>query len=301
MQHERPCPVCCAASGSATVFLEENIDPSKLSASSFASRKPPEFMSHLLVRCSVCSLVYAPHPPTQDTLAAAYHEAAYDSAQEAQDAADSYMHALAPVLRRLSGQRAALEIGTGTGVFLEQLEHAGFTELVGIEPSLAAIGAAPAHRLPWIRVGIFKESDFEPESFDLICCFMTMEHVVEPAEIAQAALRLLRPGGAFVTVTHDYQSIVNRMLGRRSPIIDVEHMQLFSERSLRELFQRCGYRELDLRAFVNRYRLKYWVRLAPLPRGAKSVLEGWLGRSSLGQVMLGVNVGNTLCAGFKPF
>jgi hypothetical protein len=54
-----------------------------------------------------------------------------------------------------------------------------------------------------------------------------MEHVLDPKVIALPAFRLLRPGGAFVTVTHDHRGRLNRLLGRRSPIIDIEHLQLF--------------------------------------------------------------------------
>lgn len=298
--NKRPCPVCSTPSDGAPVFLEESIDPAKLSASSFASRKVPEFMSHRLVRCPTCDLVYVPSPPAQGTLAQAYHEASYDSAEEAQDAARSYMQAISPVLARLATRGSVLEIGTGTGVFLEELANAGFTSLTGVEPSVAAIRAAPAHRQAWIREGIFREADFEPASFDLVCCFMTMEHVADPAEVATAAFRLLRPGGAFVTVTHDYRSFVNRMMGRRSPIIDVEHMQLFSHPSLRELFSRSGYEGLWQQAFVNRYPLAYWLRLMPLPHVLKTGLASLLVRTRLSGVKAGVNVGNVICAGFKP-
>lgn len=297
---ERACPVCGTGSAAASLFLEASIDPARLSPSSYASRKQPEFMSHRLVRCPSCGLVYVPNPPAQETLAQAYHEAAYDSAQEAEDAAHSYMRAIDPVLRRIGTGRSALEIGTGTGVFLAQLERAGYRELVGVEPSVAAIEAAPSNRRAWIRQGIFCESDFEPASFDLICCFMTMEHVADPGGIATAAWRLLRPGGAFVTVTHDYQSLVNRLLGRHSPIVDLEHMQLFCDSSLHALFARGGYQEIDSRVFVNRYALGYWLRLAPLPQSAKPAIARLLDLAGLARIKLGFNVGNTLCAGYKP-
>jgi len=83
----RSCPVCGAGPVHATLFLEDSIDPSRLSGFSFASRKVPEFMSHRLVRCGACDLVYADNPPDAEVLANAYHEAAYDSAEEADDAA----------------------------------------------------------------------------------------------------------------------------------------------------------------------------------------------------------------------
>ena len=297
---ERSCPVCGTSAAAAKLFLEENIDSARLSTFSFASRKQPEFMCHRLVQCRACDLVYVPQPPGQDELAAAYHSADYDSSEEGNDAAAAYLKAIGPVLDKLPRRGRALEIGTGTAVFLELLKDSGFDEVVGVEPSTAAIAAAPAHRRGWIREGIFDEADFEPASFDLICCFMTMEHVADPGQIAASAMRLLRPGGAFVTVTHDWRSAVNRLLGRRSPIIDIEHMQLFSERSIGTLFRRGGYRDVTVRKFANLYALRYWLRLTPLPHALKAGLAETLGRLGLADRKLAFNVGNSIAAGFRP-
>ena len=257
-------------------------------------------MSHRLVTCPECDLVYAPQPPTGNELATAYHQAHYDSTQEAEDAADAYAQAIKPALSRLQGRGAALEIGTGTGVFLLRLQQAGFQNLVGIEPSTAAIAAASIEQRAWIRQGVFEETAFAPASFDLICCFMTMEHVLDPGDVARAALKLLRPGGAFVTVTHNRRSLVNRLLGRGSPIIDVEHMQLFSDASLKALFKRNGYESIEVNAFSNRYALRYWLRLTPLPASIKNLISRGLASVGLDSFKLSVNVGNTLGVGFKP-
>ncbi len=299
MTEIRSCPVCHTASEKTKLFLERNIDPAKLSGFSFASRKTPEFMCHRLVQCPTCDLVYANQPPGEGELAHAYHVADYDSSEEANDAAAAYIRAIRPTLNALLRRQSVLEIGTGTGIFLEYLSHEGFTELVGVEPSTAAIAAAPVHRQAWIREGMFEEKAFAPESFDLICCFMTMEHVRDPNIIASAALRLLRPRGAFVTVTHDYRGLVNKLLGKRSPIIDIEHMQLFSKDSLRFLFDGVGYTGVTVNAFVNTYSLQYWTRLAPLPRGLKQSVTGLMARIGVDNVKLGVNVGNLITTGFK--
>lgn len=299
MSESRPCPACHTSSDKAKLFIERNIDPAKLSGFSFASRKEPEYMCHRLVQCPNCDLVYADQPPDADELAHAYHVADYDSSEEANDAAAAYILAIQPVLGMLARRQSALEIGTGTGIFLDCLSREGFAEVTGIEPSSAAIAAAPEYRRAWIREGIFEEKDFAPESFDLICCFMTMEHVRDPDVVAKAAFHLLRPGGVFVTVTHDYRSLVNRLLGKRSPIIDIEHMQLFSERSVRHLFESAGYSNITVKAFVNTYSLRYWMRLAPLPRSMKSAMSGLISCLGMGNVKLGVNVGNLIASGFK--
>lgn len=296
----RSCPVCGASQERAALFIEDNIDPQKLSSFSFASRKTPEFMCHRLVRCPDCDLVYANQPPTEDELSTAYHAADYDSSEEADDAASAYIRAMQPALGRLNRRQSALEIGTGTGILLEYLSASGFTELTGVEPSSAAIHAAPPHRQAWIREGMFDEADFEPSSFDLICCFMTMEHVRDPKIIANAAFRLLRPGGAFITVTHNYHGLVNRLLGKRSPIIDLEHMQLFSDRSIRHLFNATGFQDIQVKAFSNRYPVSYWTRLSPLPGKIKKAVLRFLASTGAGRVKLSVNVGNSMTVGSKP-
>lgn len=295
----RPCPICQTPSEEALLFQAENIDESRISDFSYASRKEPEYMCHRLVRCKTCDLVYASNPPDQAELARAYHVAEYDSSDEANDAAIAYIKAMQPILVKLPHKNRVLEIGAGTGVLLELLKDQGFTELVGVEPSSAAIAAAPAHRRGWMQEGIFDESDFEPASFDLICCFMTMEHVRDPMATALAASRLLRPGGVFITVTHDYESMVNRILGRRSPIIDIEHMQLFSKMSIRELFNRCGFDDVTANPFINRYSLSYWMRLAPLPNIVKRALKWISSCMGIDKLKIGLNVGNTIASGFR--
>ena len=144
-----------------------------------------------------------------------------------------------------------------------------------------------------------KEKNFQPESFDFICCFMTLEHVQDPMKLTQSVLKLLKPGGAFVAVTHDYRSLVNRLLGMRSPIIDIEHVQLFSGKSIQEMLMRAGYQGVGSKTFKNNYSLKYWLRLSPLPNKLKAIFNQFLIQSNLEGIHLGVNVGNRFSFGYK--
>ena len=296
----RPCPVCQTEAKFALPFLEKNFDSSKLSPLSFASRKPPEFMCHRLVRCPRCDLVYADEPLDQDVLARAYHASDFDSAEEADDAADSYVQALGPVLAAMRSKQSVLEIGAGTGAFLEKLLPYGFTRLVGIEPSAAAIAAAPANRRGWLRESIFREEDHAPGSFDLICCFMTLEHVRDPGLLARSVAHLLKPGGVFAAVVHDHRSPVNRILGKRSPIIDIEHMQLFSRPAVQQLFKAAGLEKTAIRSFRNRYALRYWLRLMPISTALKNRLQARLEKWAIAGTKIGFNVGNMMCHASRP-
>jgi hypothetical protein len=68
---------------------------------------------------------------------------------------------------------------------------------------------------------------------------------------------------------------------------------------VRYLFEHSGYVNVTVKAFVNTYSLRYWMRLAPLPRGIKPVVSNLLASTGLDIVKLGVNVGNLVTTGFK--
>jgi len=297
---KRSCPVCGAKRAHARVFMSASYDTRRLTGASFASRKAPEFMSYRLLRCRGCETVYAAAAPPAALLAEAYAEADYDSSEEAALAADTYAAALAPVVAALPQRGRVLEIGTGTGVLLQRFLDAGFREAVGIEPSAAAIAAAAPAVRGMIRKGVFVESDFKPCSFDLICCFQTLEHVADPRALALSCARLLRPGGVLALVTHDYAAPLNWLLGRRSPIIDIEHLQLFCRSSLNWLLRDAGLGSREIRTLVNRYPLRYWLRLTPLPGGMKRAVGGVFASLRLDRARFGFNVGNLLAVGRKP-
>ena len=129
---------------------------------------------------------------------------------------------------------------------------------------------------------------------------MTLEHVPDPLALLQAAFVALAPGGLAAVVVHDHSAPLNRLLGSRSPIIDVEHLQLFSSRSIRTALSRSGFAVLATHRFANTYSLSYWVRLLPLPRAVKKVLLAVISATSLDRLPVRLPVGNLLAVGQKP-
>ena len=178
-------------------------------------------------------------------------------------------------LPRLPRAAAALDIGTGEGSFLEELLALGFER----RARLRAVGGAArggvrarprADRARRLRCARARRSS---GPYDLITCFMTIEHVPDPAQLCRDAHGLLAPGGALMLVCHDRRAPLNRLLGTRSPIMDIEHLQLLSQPSVRALLERTGFARRGAAApITNRYPLHYWLKLAPLPRRVKRAL-----------------------------
>lgn len=293
----RSCP-SCGANGS-VVVRQANLDSRRCGEFTFSSRKQPDGMHHRLLLCPECELLYASPAPTQDSLHGAYREAAYDSGEEARFASLTYASLLRTVLDDLPPEGGALDIGAGDGAFLHHLVAAGFEDVIGIEPSAAPVAAAAPDIRGRIRSGVFDPQEFEASRFRLVTAFQTLEHVADPLGVCLGANRLLRTGGALIVVCHNRRAPANRLLGRWSPIFDVEHLQLFCPASLRRLLERAGFTDIRLRAVTNRYPLGYWARLFPLPGLLKRPALTALRRSGLGRVPVGLPAGNFAAIALK--
>jgi SAM-dependent methyltransferase len=295
----RLCPLC-EQQGQPELFSEARIEEGKLDSFAFASRKVPEYMHLRLVRCLRCDLVYADPAPPADDLARAYHEADFDSHEEARLASRTYGRLVDGIAARLPSRTGALDIGTGDGSFLEELYHRGFTDVVGVEPSAAPIAHADESIRSLIHHGVFTPELRESQSLSLVTCFQTIEHVRDPIEMCRHVMAMLRPGGAFLLVGHNRRAFSARVLGERSPIYDVEHMQLFSPSSARNLLKRAGFVDVTVRPIVNRYPATYWARLFPFPSGMKRAVVRQLGGSRVGRALIPLPAGNMTMIGFRP-
>jgi SAM-dependent methyltransferase len=294
----RACPVC-GQDSQYRVFKEAAFDSSRWDRFAFSSRKAPEYMHYRLLECLRCDVLYANPLPTQQALDSAYREAAFDSAEEARYASDTYAAFLPQILGKLARRQAALDIGTGDGAFLEHTLRCGFERVVGVEPSKAPVEMASPLVRDLIRVCPFRPEDFAKGSFSLITCFQTLEHVYEPRALCESAFELLHSGGALFTVCHDRRALSARVLGSRSPIFDIEHLQLFSRESLGYALRQAGFGEIVFHDVVNRYPLSYWVKLLPLPARAKAAALTGLKESGLGRLAVPLAPGNFAAIAYK--
>jgi SAM-dependent methyltransferase len=296
---ERPCPICDTSDRS-RVFRESTYDERRWSAASFSSRKAPEYMHFRLLTCERCGLTYGSPVASPESAADAYRTASYDAAAESRDAARTYAHYL-----RNAGFEpgAALDIGAADGAFLRELRGLGFRAIVGIEPSEAPIAHAPDDVRSLIRNEMFDGSRFDENSFDLVTCFQTMEHVYEPRALLEEIRRILKPGGKVFLVAHDLDALSARVLGERSPIYDIEHVQLFNASSMRYLLKLIGFSSVQVFSILNAYRIEYWLRLFPFPAALKRTLQAVL-RAPLMRPLQGFRIpvpaGNIAVFATKP-
>jgi 2-polyprenyl-6-hydroxyphenyl methylase / 3-demethylubiquinone-9 3-methyltransferase len=122
------------------------------------------------------------------------------------------LHLLNPVRTAFIAARATLagsrvlDVGCGGGLLTEALAHAG-ARVTGIDMAPGMIEVARLHAAESglaIDYSVAAAEDVArtaPQSFDVIACMETLEHVPDPAAMTATLARLLRPGGALFVST----------------------------------------------------------------------------------------------------
>jgi SAM-dependent methyltransferase len=295
---DRSCPVC-GDNGNGRVFFESNYDKSLLNEYAFSARKGPEFMHYRIIECPVCDLLYASPAPFLEDISQEYKKADFDSLEEANYAARTYSKILPKVIPSLPDLDGAMDIGTGNGAFLECMLDAGFSNVVGVEPSFSPVQAAKKEIKPLIRVCMFSPHDYKPESFSLITCFQTLEHVDAPLSLCRSIYSLLKKGGVVLFVTHNCRTLFARILGEKWPIFDIEHLQLFSPQSLKFMLENASFEDTLIASCANTYPLGYWVKLTPFRDIIKERVSCIFKRIGILKVPLPMFVGNIATIAYK--
>ena len=256
----------------------------------FASRKRPELMHYDLYECENCRTLFTSRNVNLSELLKNYEIAEYDSNVEAKYAAKTYVRNLKKVLPDFKG--SILDIGAGDGAFLSEAQGVLATSNLGIEPSVKAIAKSEDIRVNIRNISI-EDLDTD-EKFDLITCFQTIEHLNNPRGFIENIKRFINPGGYFAISCHNRLSLVNKILGEKSPIFDVEHLQVFTDRGIETLFTGLDLKIIYSSKYRNKYPLSYWLKIAPISEEIKDFIES---KKKIFQIGISINVGNHMIVG----
>ena len=263
----RRCP-CCSDLGK--LKFSGKVDESLLSSSSYSSRKIPELMHYPYLECVNCRTLFVENLPSCEFLQSSYNDAEFVSRTDSVYAAQTYFDQLSRM--NLLKRGRLLDIGCSDGAFISKVESESVIKVLGIEPSLQAIENADSSVRERIHHTTLERFEGESE-FTVITCFQTVEHLNDLDGLITKSKKLLVNEGHLALVCHDRFSIVNRILGEKSPIFDIEHLQILNKVGVKLLLKRHGFVDVKVRTISNKYPIAYWLLLSPIPKVAKNFID----------------------------
>lgn len=285
----------CSTLDNATELYPSSFRPGDLNPAIFSARRASDRVHYRMVRCTTCGLVRSDPIASPETLNALYQESAFDYDDEVANLRSTYGRYLARLFRLCSDRGAGpslLEVGCGNGFALEEALARGFSHVRGVEPSMAAVASAAGAVRPHIVCDILRPGLFEPAQFDAVCLFQMFDHVPDPAALLDECLAVLKPGGHILILNHNVSAISARVLRGRSPIIDIEHTYLYSPATLARICTAHGFVVKSSGAVLNRTRVGYLARLAPLPPRLRKAALATGDKTGLGRITLPLPLGN---------
>jgi SAM-dependent methyltransferase len=282
----------CGTLGGATELFPSTVTADAFDARHFSARRLPDRVHYRMVRCNSCRLVRSDPAADPASVARLYERSTFDYGREVPNLRRTYGRYLGRLDRHGVQRSGLVEIGCGNGFFLEEALSRGYVDVKGIEPSLEAIKSASDAVRPLILNDILRAGVLPDNSVSVACLFQVFDHLPEPAQALDELYRVLRPGGRALLLNHDAASLSARVLGDRSPIVDVEHYYLYSRDTLGRLVKAHGFEVVESGSVWNDYTLGYMARLLPLPGGIKRALLRFLAWSRVGSLRVRVPLGN---------
>jgi SAM-dependent methyltransferase len=291
----------CNTFGNADEVYPANFQLQALNPDIFSARRLPDRVHYRIVKCKTCGLVRSDPVASAEVLAQLYRQSTFTYSDEVESLNQTYGRYLRLLEARGITKHALLEIGCGNGFFLEEALRQGYDHVQGIEPSEAAAQGASAAVRTHIVTDVMRPGLFSESQFDVVCMFQVLDHIPDPGLLIKECLKIIKPGGWILCLNHNVSSWSARLLGEKSPIIDIEHTYLYDPRTIARLFEANGFRSRKVGAAFNRYSLHYLTRLLPLPKSVKDRLLAFMKSNVIGKMRFSVPLGNLFILAQKPF
>jgi len=236
-----------------TKILPENIRTETVACDLCGSQDLQEWdksRSNTLVQCTECGLVFT-NPRIANVTEkdkAVYSESYFQQKSrmtEKQIAARKKTYQLEiDALNRLIPGGAILDVGCGTGAFLEHFGQEW--EKYGCDISSYALEKAQGKNINTYH-GEFEELDFHGAMFDVVYFRASLHHTYSPKRCLEKAYEVLKPGGLVaICMSNNHSGPAGRLFKGHVKSYEQAHNYLFSRSTLNTYLKESGFKVLGV-------------------------------------------------------
>jgi len=135
-----------------------------------------------------------------------------------------------------------LDVGCGTGQFLDAMRKRPGWSVVGIDISPVAIRVAREELKLDVHLGTLESVSFPEASFDVVTMWDVLEHLHDPVRALVVIGRILKPNGVLIIRTPSLDSWDAALFGRSWAGLDPpRHLVVFSRSTLVQVLQQASF------------------------------------------------------------
>jgi SAM-dependent methyltransferase len=257
----------CDSFNNHTILFPQRLPTQNLDASPYAPRRKRDYFHYRIVKCKNCGLLRSDPLIDEKELEQFYFdsECTYTDENENIPLKKTYGSYFSQVLKNYDVKKKSfLDIGCSNGFILEQALEFGFKKIIGVEPSRDAINQASSSIKPFIVNGMFNNKMFEKDSFDMITFFQTFDHIAEPNIFLQNCFNVLKDDGFILAINHNAKSLSAKIMGEKSPIIDIGHAYLYDLTTMKKIFEQNNFVVHDVFPIKNTVSIERLIQLLPI-------------------------------------
>ncbi len=292
------CAICGKKQKSVMIYTSR-LNFGSINEKIFSARRIPDRIHYQINKCLKCGLIFSSPILEEKKIISLYKKSTLDYNKLLPYISQTYGSYLNKFLPVVPNNFKILDIGCGNGFFLEEAKRLGFENVYGIEPSKNAVNKAKKDIKKNIKIEVFQKGSFPKSYFDVVTCFQTLDHLINPDICIKTTYEILRKGGVAYFVVHDTDGLSVKLFGEKSPIFDIEHIYLFNKNTLHGIFHKNGFKRIKVFNIKNRYPVEYWIKMIPIPILLKKYLLNILHRTKLESITINVKAGNIAIMAFK--
>lgn len=180
------------------------------------------------------------------------------------------------MLKMLGRESKVLDVGCGSGGFLNKIRKAAGCSVYGVDISqLAVENAGKLFGIDVFR-GTLPQAPFQNNSFDLVTAWSCLEHLSDPGQTLKKMSELIKDDGVVLIKVPNFASFNARIFGSNWYHLDCpRHLTHFTPETISLFLDKCGLTVTRIvyhkgtKGFNNSLRLKFGTKDVPLKQRGK--------------------------------